>query len=168
MFKYVPLLLLAGLAVAAPASKPTREGLTEHNGTGKLFVKKGHPYQGPDHVWVSARLRVDYRVAGVAGDTFTVDLWLIQTGAWWEPYLFDTQTVTIPGKEGGKLTEVKGRFDRQYYDRPETAIPEPGKISLPGLLKYPGFSCRLVVRKNGKVLGDTGYFKVPVPRTIEV
>jgi hypothetical protein len=181
MVKYVPLLLMAGLETATlvAAPRPVREGLVSHEAAGKACVVQSIPAVsgGP---WITARLRVNYVIAGVPGETYAVELWLGRTGDDRFPRLhFDTREVTIPGDNGGKLAEAKERFDRRYHDRdPKVGEPDPrpqrwedrkpGQHSLFWVERGKSWDCRLVVKKNGKVLSDTGYFRAVLDPVVEV
>ena len=177
--KCVPLLLLtgvAGAAVVAAPGKPLREGLVSHEAAGKGYVVESIPALtgGP---WMTARLRVTYVIAGVPGEAYTVELWLGRTGCDREaPYQFDTQDVVVPGELGGRLTEARGRFDRRYHDRDpdfddSSRRPRPirpGEFSLPRVEPGENWDYRLVVKKNGKVVSDTRYFKAVLSPIVEV
>jgi len=176
--KFVPLVLLAGLVTAAvvAAPNPPKEGLVSHDAAGKAYVVQSIPALngGP---WITARLRVNYLLAGLPGETYTVELWLGRTGDdRIERYHFDTQQVTIPGEKGGKLVERKGSFDRRSYDRdpnpderrPRPAQEKPGDYSLLWVERGKSWDCRLVVKKNGTVLSDTGYFRAVLDPVIEL
>jgi hypothetical protein len=177
--KRVPLLLLtvtAGAALVAAPAKPPHEGLAAHQAAGKAYVVESIPALdgGP---WMTARLRVAYVLAGLPGEAYTVELWLGRAGCDDEPpYHFDTQEVVVPGEPGGRPTVVRGKFDRRYYDRdpdfddtsPRPRRIEPGQFSLIRVEFGGSWDCRLVVRKNGKVVSDTGYFPVVLPPVVEV
>jgi hypothetical protein len=183
MVKFVPLALLAGMATAAVVAAPktpAKEGLVSHEAAGKAYVVRKLPDRNGEW-WITANLKVRYVVAGLPGETYTVELWL---GLPDELVArdrvrahFDTQEVTIPG-EGTKLTEVKGLFDRRGYDRPPEGTKDrppppwfelkPGTYTLVG----PGglgkaWECRLVVKKKGKTLSDTGFFRVVLPPVVD-
>jgi hypothetical protein len=173
MVKFIPLVLLTTLLTAGvvAAPKPAKEGLVSHNAAGKAYVVDALPdiNGGP---WITARLRIDYVVAGQPGETYVVELWLGRTG--WtkeDPCHFDTQKVTIPGDKGGKLTEVKEKFDRRYHDRPRPVHgnpPKPGEASLFGVERGKSWDCRLVVKRDGRVVSDTGYFRAVLDPVIEI
>jgi len=176
--KCVPFLLLTGMAgavVAAPG-KPLREGLVSTEAAGKAYVVESIPALngGP---WITARLRVTYVIAGLPGEVYTVELWLGRTGCDSESaYHFDSQEVVVPGEPGGHLTEAKGKFHRRYHDRDpdfedSSRRPrpiKPGEFSLPRVEFGEGWNYRLVVKKNGKVVSDSGYFKVVLSPIVEV
>lgn len=182
--KYIPLALLVGLATAVvvAAPKPVKEGLLSHDAAGKAYVIQTLPHQKEIEWWITAGLKVRYTVAGLPGETYTVELWL---GLPDEPVEsqrvrahFDTQEVTVPG-EGGRLTEVNGVFDRRYFDRPPEEAKDgifppwhklkPGTYGLVGPRGVGGaWECRLVVKTKGKVVSDTGYFRVVLPPVVEI
>jgi hypothetical protein len=177
--KCVPLYLVTGIAcaavVAAPG-RPPREGLVSHDVAGKAYVVESIPALdgGP---WITARLRVTYAIAGLPGEPYTVELWLGRTGCDGEaPYHFDTQEVVVPGKPGSHLTEARGKFDRRYYDRDpdfedSSRRPRPirpGAFSLPRVELGAGWDYRLIVKRNGKVVSDTGYRRAVLSPVIEV
>ena len=184
MVRLIPLTLLATLVTAAvvAAPKPTKEGLVSHEAVGKAYVVHKFPDRNGEW-WITANLKVRYAIAGVPGETYTVELWIglpdELVASQRVRAHFDTQEVKIPN-EGSKLTEVKGMFDRRYYDRPPedskdiTPPPpwfklEPGTYTLVG----PGglgktWECRLVVKNKGKTLSDTGYFRVILPPVLEL
>ena len=178
MVKFVPLAFLAGLVTAAvvAAPKPVKEGLVSHDAAGKAYVVQSIPeLEGSPRIM--ARLRINYVVAGLQGETYSVELWLGRTGDdRIERYHFDTQQVTIPGEKGGKLTEAKGRFDRRYHDREllrdskGRRLPQDkaGEYSLLWVERGKSWDCRLVVKKDGKVLSDTGYFRAVLDPVIEL
>lgn len=183
MIKLLPLLFLAGAvtAVVIAAPKPVKEGLVSHEAIGKAYVVRTLPEQrGPDW-WITASLNVRYVVAGQPGETYTIQLWLRLPDEPIERYRgpahFDTQEVTVPGK-GDRLTQVKGAFDRRYQDRPPEGIKsppppwfemKPGTCSLVGPRALGGvWECRLVVKRNGKVVSDTGYERVVLPPVVEL
>jgi hypothetical protein len=185
MAKFIPLLLLVTmvtsvLLVAAPKAI-VKEGLVSHEATGKAYVVRSLPYNNGEG-FITAGLKVRYVVAGLPGDTYTVELWLGLPEARLESDRarahFDTQEVTVPG-EDGKLTEIKGIFDRCYQDRPPDCVSgfppppwfklKPGTYSLVGPGKLgAAWDCRLVVKKQGKVLTDTGYFRVILPPVVDL
>jgi hypothetical protein len=182
MIKFIPLFLLAALVTAAvvAAPKPLKEGLVSHDAAGKAYVVRIRP-DAKSEWWITTGLKVRYVIAGVPGETYTVELWLglpnepveSQRG----PGHFDTQEVTVP-MEGTKLTEVKGLFDRRHYDRTEEDPkdrPAPpwfqlkaGTYSLPPVKLGKAWECRLVVKKKGKIVSDTGYIRVVRPPVIEL
>ena len=183
MVKFFPLTVLAGLAAVAvvAAPNPPKEGLVSHEATGKAYVVRKFPDRNGEW-WITTGLKVRYTVAGEPGETYTVELWLGLPDELIERdrvrAQFDTQDVTVP-RMGDRLAEVKGLFDRRYYDRPDDdpkdgpAPPwfqlKPGTYSLvgPGALGK-AWECRLVVKKKGKVLSDTGYFRVVLPPVIDL
>jgi hypothetical protein len=185
MLKFIPLVLLAGLVTTSVVSapKPVKEGLVAHEAAGKAYVVRTRP-DTKQEWWVTANLKVRYAIAGMPGETYTVELWLrlpdepveSQRG----PGHFDTQTATVPG-EVARLTEVEGLFDRRHYDRREEDLEElkkrptpswfqlkPGTYCLPPVILGKAWECRLVVKKKGKILTDTGYFRVVRPAIIEL
>jgi hypothetical protein len=183
MAKYVPLLSLAVLVstvvVAAP-KPPVKEGLVSHEATGKAYVVRTLPDRKNPEWWKTTSLKVRYILTGLPGETYTVELWIglpdepvkSQRG----PGHFDTQEVTVPGA-GTKLIEVKGVFDRRSQDGPDVkskdVLPpwfemKPGTCSLVGPGLGGAWECRLVVKRKGKTLTDTGYFQVVLPPVVEV
>jgi len=183
MVKFVPLLVLGALATAVvvAAPKPVKEGLVSHEAVGKAYVVRKLPDRNGEW-WITANLKVRYVIAGQPGETYTVELWLGVPDWPVESQRvrahFDTQEVTVPGK-GDRLTEVKGVFDRRHYDRkeenpkggvsPQWYELKPGTYSLvpPGRLGA-AWECRLVVKKSGKTVSDTGYFRVTLPALVEL
>jgi len=183
MSRFIPLTLLAGLVTAAvvAAPNPPKEGLVSHEAAGKAYVVRTLPEQrGPDW-WISVGLKVRFVVAGIPGETYTVELWLGLPDEPVERYRgpahFDTQEVKVPG-EGTKLMEVKGLFNRRAQDRPPVGIKapappwfemKPSTCSLVGPRHLGGaWECRLVVKKKGKTVSDTGYFRVVLPAVIDL
>jgi hypothetical protein len=182
---FIPLLLLTGLLTAAvvAAPKPVKEGLVSHEAAGRAFVVRKLPDQkNGGEWWITTGLKVRYVVAGEPGETYTVELWLrlpdeaveAQRG----PGHFDTQELTLPG-EGTRLTEAKGSFDRRSQDRPPDddvngfpAPPwfklKPGTYGLVGPALGKAWECRLVMKKRGKVVSDTGYFRIILPPVVEL
>jgi len=71
---------------------------------------------------------------------------------------------------------VTGRFDRWYHDRDpkrddaaHRRVPtKPGEYSLFGVELGKSWDCRLVVKKDGKVVSDTGYFRAVLDPVIEL
>jgi hypothetical protein len=171
MYKPMAFLLLASAIVAAPGKLP-REGLASYSGIGKLIVVKKLDELHPGENFVVDRLAIDYAVAGTPGATYTVELWLGRTGWVEPPYHFDTQTVTVPAD----AKEAKGRFGRRVCDRPPTYkapygsrfAEKPGEYALFSARPGPGWDCRLVIKRNGKVLTDTGYFPVVRKLLVEI
>jgi len=176
--KRVPLLLLTGVTgavlVAAPA-KPLPEGLASHETAGRAYVVECIPALdgGP---WITGRLRVTYVIAGLPGDAYTVELWLGGEGCdCGPPYHFDTQEVVVPGEKGGRPTVATGKFDRRYYDRDpdfddSSRRPRPirpGEFSLPRVELGASWNYRLVVKRNGKVISDTGYLRAVLSPVID-
>ncbi len=182
MVKYIQLVIPACLLVATvvAAPKPAKEGLVSHEAAGKAYVVRTLPGRNGEG-FITASLKIRYVIAGLPGETYTVELWLglpdEPVARYRGPAHFDTQEVTVPA--GGRLTEVKGLFDRRYRDRVDKdpkdgpALPwyelKPGTYSLVG----PGgagktWECRLVVKKGGKVVSDTGYFRVIRPPVLEL
>jgi hypothetical protein len=177
--KRVLLLLLtvtaSAVLVAAPA-RPPHEGLAAHEAAGQAYVVESIPALdgGP---WITGRLSVTYVIAGLPGEAYTVELWLGRAGCESEPpHHFDTQEVVVPGEPGGRPTVAKGKFDRRYYDRdpdvadtnPRPRRIQPGAFSLIRVELGGSWDCRLVVRKNGKVVSDTGYFRVVLVPVVAV
>jgi len=175
--KYIPLLLLANsvtvVGVAAP--RQVREGLVSHDAAGKSYVISSHPAVagGP---FITARLRVNYVIAGLPGEIYSVELWLGRTGDdRLERYHFDTQEIAVPGEKGGKLKEVTGRFNRSYHDRDskrsdkrQRFVAKPGNYNLLPIGRSKSWDCRLVIKKDGKVISDTGYFQAELDPVIEI
>jgi hypothetical protein len=183
MVKFILLVLLAGLVTVAvvAAPKPVKEGLLSHDAVGKAYVVRKFPDRNGEW-WISTGLKVPYTIAGQPGEKYTVELWLglpdLAIERYRGPAHFDTQEVTVPGK-GDRLTEVKGAFDRRHYDRPPEEGPKggtpppwyelkPGSYSLVGPRMGGSWQCRLVVKKNGKNVSDTGYFRVVLPPVIDL
>ncbi len=182
MIRLIPLISLVGLVsagvVAAP--KPVKEGLASHEAAGKAYVVRTLP-EAHGEGFVTARLKIPYVITGLPGETYTVELWLGLPDEPVERYRgpahFDTQDIKVSG-EKGKLTEAKGVFDRWYQDRPPAGIKappppwfemKPGTCSLVGPRGLGGvWECRLVVKKNGKMVSDTGYFRVVLPPVLEI
>jgi hypothetical protein len=184
MVKFIPLGLLTGLMTATvlAAPKPLKEGLVSHEATGKAYVVRTSPNHKQIEWWITASLKVHYVIAGLPGETYTVELWL---GLPDEPVAsqrvrahFDTQELTVP-KGVGQLTEVKGVFSRRRCDRRDEDLKDrpvppwfelkPGTYSLVGPGKMgTAWECRLVVKKNGKAVSDTGYFRVVLPPVLEL
>jgi predicted DNA-binding WGR domain protein len=171
VFKYLPLLLLASAVVAAP--RQPKEGLVSHSEESELYFDWAQ-IDGKGQPRVGARLQVRYTLVGQPGDKLAVEWWLGRTGdtgdeaSEYSPYHFDDQEVTIP-EGAGKLVEAKGKFDRRGWDRQDYwkkakgPLPRPfppGKISLFAPKVGGTWDCRLVVKKDGKVLTDTGYYRV--------
>ena len=104
-------------------------------------------------------------------------MWLGRTGDDRFPRIhFDTHEVVVPGQKGGNLTEVNGKFDRQYHDRepgldfkgPRPTPQKPGEYSLFWVERGKGWDCRLVIKKGGKVLSDTGYFRAVLDPSVDI
>jgi len=181
--KFVPLVLLAGLvtAVIVAAPNPPKEGLVSHDAAGKAYVVRTLPDRNAEWL-IATGLKVRYVIAGLPGEVYTVELWLGLPDELVERDRvrahFDTQEVTIPGR-GTKLAEVRGLFDRRSQDRPpegtKDSPPPPWFELKPGTytLVGPGglgkaWECRLVVKKDGKVLSDTGYFRAVLSPVVEL
>lgn len=183
MVKFIPLLFLSVLVTVAvvAAPKPVKEGLASHEAAGKAFVVRTLPSTKNPQWWITTGLKVRYVIAGQPGETYTVELWLSLPDEPVERYRgpahFDTQEVTVPG-EGTRLTEIKGMFDRRSQDRPPQGIKapappwfemRPGTCCLVGPRQLGGaWECRLVVKKKGKIVSDTGYFRVVLPPVVEL
>lgn len=176
--KCVPILLtgMAGAVLLAAPGKPLPEGLASQEAAGQAYVVESVPALdgGPR---ITARLRVTYVVAGLPGETYTVELWLGRAGCdCGPPYHFDTQEVVVPGEPGGRPAVAKGTFDRRYHDRdPESDDGSrrprpirPGEFNLPRVELGGSWDYRLVVRRKGKVVSDTGYRKVALNPVLDV
>jgi hypothetical protein len=177
MFKHASPAVLACVAVPAAIAvvvvvfllSPTRpkEGLSKVDALGK-GARPNERRSDPEFM---PTLKVWYVVRGVPGETYTVELWLGRTDfPELKPFHFDTQEVTIPTGQATGFVEVSGMFDRRVHDRDRppgqhlrSEDYKPGQWSLLAPLPSWSWDCRLVVKRRGKVLSDTDYFRVPAP-----